>query len=370
MSNSLPWYAVRDQEKILSPALLVYPDRIMENISLMTEIAGGPELLRPHVKTHKMAEIIRMQMAKGIRKFKCATITEAALLGECKADSILLAMQPTLSQINIFFNLIEKFNSSNFSTLVDNRETLQAISGMAAARKIEIGIWMDINNGMNRTGIEPGYEAELLYRSFFTERWVRPMGWHVYDGHIRISDPAERARACETALEPVLRMRKNLEREGISVPVLITGGTPSFPVHAKNRTYDLSPGTTLLWDEGYGSRFPDLSFLHAAVLATRIISKPAKGFLCLDLGHKSVASEMPLPRVRFLGDHHFEQVSQSEEHLVVSCPNPEDYSIGQLLYAIPLHICPTVAKYPEADVVEDHEVTGQWQVAARDHYLK
>ena len=85
------WFLVTNSDQIDSPALLIYPERIRHNIEQMVRIAGDPKRLRPHVKTHKMAEIIRMQQEAGIDKFKCATLAEAELLARCKAKDVLVA---------------------------------------------------------------------------------------------------------------------------------------------------------------------------------------------------------------------------------------------------------------------------------------
>ena len=153
---------------------------------------------------------------------------------------------------------------------------------------------------------------------------------------------------------------------GIQVKSIAAGGTPTFPIHCKRNGVEVSPGTSLLWDHQYAMLFPDLNFIPAAVLITRLISKPKKGYLCFDLGHKSVASEMPLPRVKFMNTENFEQVGQSEEHLVVCTENTKKYKMGQAFYTIPMHICPTVTKYNEVMVVENGIVTGVWDVAARN----
>jgi D-serine deaminase-like pyridoxal phosphate-dependent protein len=132
---------------------------------------------------------------------------------------------------------------------------------------------------------------------------------------------------------------------------------------------ELSPGTTLLWDARYGQQFPEMPFLPAAALLSRVISKPAPQTLCLDLGHKAVAAEMEFPRVflpQFPGS---KQVGQSEEHLVLQFTEAKNVLIGTECYAVPMHICPTVIKYPEALVVTDGEVTARWQIAARDYHL-
>src|SRR5690606_26813329 len=115
----------------------------------------------------------------------------------------------------------------------------------------------------------------------------------------------------------------------------------SFPFHSKRPGVQASPGTVLLWDAGYGGLFPEMGFLSSAVLITRIISKPKKNILCLDLGHKSIAPEMGFPRVQFLGMEGIKQIGQSEEHLVLECDHWEDHRVGNICYALPVHICPT-----------------------------
>ncbi len=77
------WYEIKNIEEIDSPALVIYPDRILANIHEMIRVAGSPAKLQPHVKTYKMTEIVEMQMEQGIRKFKCATIAEARNARNC-----------------------------------------------------------------------------------------------------------------------------------------------------------------------------------------------------------------------------------------------------------------------------------------------
>ncbi|MEA1785526.1 D-TA family PLP-dependent enzyme [Arenibacter sp. GZD96] len=365
--ETLHWYTLNAPEHVISPSLLLYPDRIEQNIQTMISMAGGTAFLQPHVKTHKMAEIIQMQMAHGIFKFKCATIAEAQLLATCQAKEILLAMQPVGIHIDRLFTLIEKYPNATFSTLVDNTETMQQLASKAKAKNSRIGLWLDLNLGMNRTGIVPDAEAEALCVSLAQNPNINLLGLHAYDGHIRESDPDKRKTVCDDAFQKLLKLTKNIEEKGVQIPAIIAGGSPTFPIHAKRNGVTCSPGTTLMWDAGYGKNFSDLGMLPAAVLFTRVVSKPAPGLLCLDLGHKSVASEMPLPRVVVLGLENAKHLSQSEEHLVLETQEAHTYSIGHVFYAIPNHICPTVTKYKNAAVVHRGEITERWQVAARDH---
>lgn len=364
-----PWYALTDTSKVNSPSLLVYPERIEENIRSMVAISGSVTNLRPHIKTHKMAEIVQMQQRHGIQKFKCATIAEAELLGQCGARDILLAMQPVGANIGRFFSLMHAYSKSHFSTLVDNETTLSKIAQKAAEVNKIAPLYLDINTGMNRTGCIPNEQAASLYSSMENNPNIHAKGFHVYDGHIRNSDIQERTEVCNAAFQKVLDLKDAIKKNGIIVPDIIAGGSPSFPIHGKRTGVDASPGTTLLWDARYAELFPEMPFLHAAVLLIRIISKPAENILCFDLGHKSVAPEMDFPRVHIFGLENSKQIGQSEEHLVVETQRATAFEVGDVFYAIPVHICPTVAKYEEVLTVSDGAVTGSWKVAARNQKI-
>src|SRR5204863_4495440 len=123
---------------------------------------------------------------------------------------------------------------------------------------------------------------------------------HAYDGHIHDTNVAQRAAACDAAFAPVESLRQKLERAGLPVPRVVAGGTPTFPMHARRAHVECSPGTCVFWDAGYGKKLPDLEFLPSALVLTRVVSKPTPNCLCLDLGHKAIASEMPQPRLVFL----------------------------------------------------------------------
>lgn len=360
------WYRVANPKDMVTPALLVYPDRIVQNIKSMIAIAGDVTNLRPHIKTHKTAEIVQLQQRFGIQKFKCATIAEAELLGRCGAMDILLAMQPVGPNIDRFFKLMTEFPESNFSTIVDNQMLIREIAAKAQEEDKRVTLWLDINNGMNRTGVAPNEQAVECYRKICEDPDLIAGGLHVYDGHIHNKDLAEREKKCNADFNAVLDLKKALEKQGLPVPFMVVGGSPTFPIHARRKGVETSPGTTLLWDAGYADNYPDMNFLPAAVLVTRVVSKPNSNLVCFDLGHKHLASEMNFPRLRLLDREDCTQIGQSEEHLVVKCKNDKTYKVGDLAYAIPIHICPTVAKYNEVLTVVDGILGDTWKVAARN----
>jgi len=363
------WFKLENTDEIITPSLVVFPKRILHNIKLMIEIAGGTESLRPHIKTHKMSEIIKMQIDNGINKFKCATITEAELLAKSGAKDILLAIQPTGKNISRFISLIKIYPESIFSTIVDNEYSLNEINNRAIEEKISVSIWLDINNGMDRTGVEPNNEACGIFQKIASASNLNAKGLHVYDGHIRESNYSKRKQVCDNAFSHVLDLKKNIEKKGILIDKIVAGGTPTFPIHAKRENVEVSPGTSLLWDDRYGTAFEDLKFIHSAVLIGSIISKPSKDLICINLGHKSVASEMDFPRLSFLNLKNTEQIGHSEEHLVVKCNESDKYPVGMICYSIPSHICPTVPKFSKVLTVDEGEVIGEWKVSARDNMI-
>jgi D-serine deaminase-like pyridoxal phosphate-dependent protein len=151
---------------------------------------------------------------------------------------------------------------------------------------------------------------------------------------------------------------------------VVAGGTPTFPIHARNPDVECSPGTYVLWDFGYADLMPDLPFELAALLLTRVVSKPGGNRLCLDLGHKAVAAENPQPRVRFLNLPYARPVMHSEEHLVIETEFAERFKVGDCLYAVPKHICPTVALHDEAVVVDQGQAVDRWVISARGRRLE
>ncbi len=369
MDQSNDWYKVSNISEIDTPALLVYPERIRNNISTMIRIAGSPDKLRPHVKTYKMSEVVKMQMEAGIKKFKCATIAEAEMLGMAKAPDVLLAYQPVGPKIGRLFNLTRFYPKTRYSTLVDNLQVLDDLSSFFTKGRNLINVFVDIDSGNHRTGVNPS-GAFAIFEQAWNAQGLNPVGLHVYDGHIRYSNFMERKKQCDNEFIAVKELAEKI-REKFSIdPEIVAGGTPSFPIHAKRENVNCSPGTTLFWDWGYDQAFDDLNFEFAAIVATRVISKPGPGLLCLDLGHKSIASENPLNnRVTFLNLQNAELTGQSEEHLVVKVEDGDQFNIGDVFYGVPHHICPTTALFERVFVIEKSKYTKTWRVIARDRMI-
>lgn len=434
LSSTVPaadWFSITDIDQLDTPALVVYPERVAENIRQAVAMVGDPARLRPHVKTHKSPDVTRMELKAGIAQFKCATIAEAEMLAIEGAPDVLLAYQPIGPKVTRLADLIKKYPATQFSCLIDSRASAAAMAGVFEKAGLTVPVWLDLNVGMGRTGILPGPEAVQLYMESLRLKGITPVGLHAYDGHIRDADMTLRTRNCDEAFATVTALREAIidavstspdptgqtghagghtdDHTGataFTAPSIIAGGTPTFPIHSRRADVQCSPGTFVYWDKGYSDALREQPFISAALVVTRVISLIDDTHLCLDLGHKSIASENPLDRrVFFLNAPDLHPISQSEEHLVVEVrshpaqdhptnaataqpalnpsanahhpapANPtqahptHNYKVGDIFYGLPYHICPTVALYDRAITIEAGRTSGYWKNTARDRTI-
>jgi D-threonine aldolase len=369
-----PAYQLLDADELFTPAIVFYPELIRTNIAAVIAAAGVPARLRPHVKTHKTAEIVKLQLAAGVTKHKCATIAEAEMLAAAGVPDVLIAYPLVGPNIKRLVKLVERFPKTQFASLIDHPQQLAPLAKGMQAAGITLPVLIDLNVGMNRTGIAPGPDAIALYAKFGSTPGVRPGGFHGYDGHNNAEKREDRDAVARASVDRLLAMKADVMAMGLPVPRLICGGTPAFPSYAAMHDIpdlECSPGTYVLHDLGYGSKFADIvGVVPAAVLLTRVVSKPTANRVTFDLGNKSIAADPPLAkRVYLLDAPDYTIVTHSEEHLVIETSAPDRYEIGQVCYAIPSHICPSVALHREALVAEGNRVIGLWTITARDRVL-
>jgi D-serine deaminase-like pyridoxal phosphate-dependent protein len=366
-----PRYPLNDPSRLLSPSLLIYRAQLRRNLEAMIAMARGTERLRPHVKTHKMPAIVRMCESIGIHKHKCATIAEAEMIARAGGTDVLIGYPMLGPNIERLARLVRTYPGTQFRVLIDHPEPTRALAAGLEGLDTPFPVLIDLEVGMGRTGIDPGQPAEDLAALVAQLPNLVLDGLHAYDGHIHDTDRDARREAAAPGVERTLALRDRLQKRGIAAPRLVMGGTPTFPVHSELDApgVEVSPGTCTLHDIGYADSYPDLPFIPAAVLLTRVISQPRRGRLCLDLGHKAVAADPPGARLRVLGIPDATLGKQNEEHLVVDTPHAGQFPPGTPVLALPTHICPTCALHRRAYVIEDGQLVDEWEVAARDRSI-
>lgn len=367
-------YEIKDASEIFSPGLLIFRELLEHNLAEMVRVAGGPERLRPHCKTHKTREIIKMLIELGVTRHKCATIAEAEMLGDVGAEDVLLAYQMVGPNISRLVKLIDKFPRTRFACLVDHPIAVKQLSDAIISdnpdRSVEV--LLDLNSGMNRTGIQIGQNAIELYEMILSADGLKLGGLHWYDGQHRQSDVSERTGEVNAGWDRFIKFRDQLLLSGLPVPRIVTAGTGSFPILAQHGepNLELSPGTTTFHDDDMATRFPEMNFQPALGILTRVVSRNRANHLTLDVGHKSCAADQPFGhRLAFPSLTDAKEVIHSEEHLVIETSQADQFKLGDHLVAIPRHACPVAAVHQFASIISDGQLVDRWTIAARARVL-
>lgn len=363
---------LHDTDAIPTPALVVFPSLIQANIASIVELAGGPDRLRPHAKTHKTREITAMQLAAGVTKHKCATIAEAEMLADAGAPDVLLAYPAVGPNATRLVSLAKHFPKTTFSALVDSETGIEHLGHATTSAGLKLRFLVDVDVGQHRTGVVPE-RAVALYQKAVSAGLI-PNGLHAYDGHNNAESRIDRDATAQRSIDLVQGLQRQLIESGLPCPRIVAGGTPGFPSYAAMRhipDLECSPGTYVLHDHGYGTKFPDLTGIRpAAFVLTRVVSKPTPNRVTFDCGTKSIASDPPAgKRLIILDDPKLVPVGHNEEHYIVETDTPERWSIGDVALALPTHICPTVALHQYALTAENGRITGQWPIVARDRVI-
>jgi len=357
------WWEINSETLIDTPFLAVYEDRVRQNIEkLISYVKGDTQRLRPHIKTHKNAEILELFKIYNIKKIKCATISEAELAANQNIEDILLAYQPVGLKAERWISLLKKFPEIHFSTIVDNLKTASDLNEIAKRNNLVLSIYLDLNTGMNRTGFSISEDWTALIEEILKFKNLHLKGIHIYDGHIKGSleeRNLEASKAFDQIINQISTINYDLK--------IVAGGSNTFPFYAKQENVECSPGTFVFWDSNYQNHLPEQDFKPALVIVGTIISRPTKNTFCVDIGYKAVSSENPIDkRLVVLNDENLIPTAHSEEHLIVENRGENEYKIGDIIYAEPYHVCPTVALYDNLQIVnKKHQIYKQWPVGAR-----
>jgi D-serine deaminase-like pyridoxal phosphate-dependent protein len=358
------WFEIENIENLNTPSLVFFRQTIEQNIDeAIKSVKGDVSRLRPHIKTFKCGNILEIFKQKGIEKVKTATIEETLLAAELGIKDVLFAYQPNSQKALDFIAIIKKCQNTVFSTLLDNLSTASELNELAIKNKISIDYFIDINAGMNRTGFAIEADIEGFLNDLFKFSNLKFRGFHLYDGHLKGLDFEQRTASCLGNYEKL----KNIKLSNPSTFEIAAGGTNTFLFYAKNTDAICCPGTFVLWDDNYDIHLPELSFQQAAIVIGQVVSKPCPDLVCVDIGYKAISSENDINhRLRILNFPSLVPFSHSEEHLVLTNEELIDIPIGTIVYAQPYHICPTVALYNVANVVNEHGViTQQWNIKRR-----
>jgi D-serine deaminase-like pyridoxal phosphate-dependent protein len=375
MLQEFAWYdeyRITDADSVLTPALAIYPEAVTSNIKSTLRLLGGnPDRWRPHIKTAKLSFTLGMLLDRGVRHFKCATTLE--LLEACRGGAVdVLVAYPVMgANAARVRDIRQQFPRVSISVLAEHEQQLQQWQGT------DIGIFLDINPGMNRTGIDQSSGPRVVDLARAAKQaGLNFRGLHYYDGQFGAVAEPERTLAAHAGYAQLMELVHDLERAGVGVPEVVTAGTPAFPCSlayqpfgSRDFIHRISPGTIVYNDAtSLAQLSPDCGYAPAALVLTRVVSHPHSGIVTCDAGHKAVSADAGVPTCVVLGHPRLTPLSPSEEHLPLAInENAEAPKIGDLLYLIPRHVCPTVNNFDAGLIVRNGRIESVEKVSARGH---
>ncbi len=349
--------------KISTPALIVDYKTLQRNITYMARFAKENKVkLRPHVKTHKCPLIAHMQLQAGAQGICVAKVSEAEIFAASGIKDILIANEViSPEKIDRLLNL-NRYTTTMVA--VDSRKNIEDLNHLARKRDQILKVLIDLNVGLNRTGVQPGEPALALAQLISQASHLELEGLQAYEGHLTyIKDFAQKKERTKACMEMAVSTKQLLEENGIECKTISAGGSGTFMITGKYPGItEIQPGTYVFNDYHINSVVPDLEI--ALTILTTINNKPAKGIFTLDMGSKSISNDMGDPRFKGYGKK-IKVLALTEEHCQCTYPSKYDFNIGDKLEAIPAHVCPTVNLYDFLYVIQDDEIIGRWKIAAR-----
>ena len=371
MLNEFPWdhrYRVSGIDDVLTPALVVYPDFIASNIAQTLRLLGGDaDRWRVHIKTAKLGYTLHMLVERGVRNFKCATTLELLMACQSGATDVLVAYPLMGANARRVREIADDFQGIRISVLAENKEQARQWQGS------RVGLFLDINPGMNRTGVEQSDAKKVVgLARTIAEHGLEFRGLHYYDGQYGGMDERERTAAAHAGYHRLLQLVDELQRAGMGVPEVVTAGTPTFPCSLAYEGFRragfihrCSPGTVVYHDAtSLAELRREYGYMPAVLVVSRVVSRPHEGIVTCDAGHKSVSADAGVPTCLVVGHPELTPLGPSEEHLPMKAASagPE---VGEELYLLPRHVCPTVNNFDCALLVRDGQIEAVEKVSAR-----
>jgi len=349
----------RPRHELTTPALLLDLPVVRANIARMAARTRGPTRLRPHLKSHKSAELARMQIEAGAIGLTAATVWEAAAVVAAGLDDVLIANE-VVGEEKVR-RLAELARAARLTVAVDHVPSAEALSAAAGAAGTRIGVLVDVDVGLGRCGVRTEQEALALAERVAKLPGLQLRGVMGYEGHCALEpDRGKRAAAVRTAMARLVGVAGVLHSAGFPVEVVSAGGTGTFDLTGcYPGVTELQAGSYVFVDAARTGLVPDFA-VGLTVLAT-VVSRHGTTAV-LDCGKKTVGVDFAPPRI--VGE-----VAKlryvSEEHTVFDVNSDCRLEVGQRVELIPRY-CPTTINLHDAYyVVQDGVVIDVWPVLAR-----
>jgi D-serine deaminase-like pyridoxal phosphate-dependent protein len=349
----------RNRGELTTPALVLDLPAAKRNISRMADrIAELPAEIRPHIKVHKSPELSRLQVDAGAIGLSVATVWEAIVLVRSGLDHIFVVN--TVAGPAKLRALAELARDADVMVAVDDPIGVDALSEAARAAGSEVGVFIEVDTGMDRCGVDSPEEAVVVARLVTDAPGLRLVGITGYEGHCSLTpDHDERLAKEQTAMGYFVEVAERLELAGLPVPIRSAGGTATWDwTAAHDGITEIQAGTYAVMDNFHGRMVA--GFEHSLTVQATVISRRPDRVI-VDAGGKSMgAGDLasivghPLPAFRF-----------DEEHGIFDATGGSTLRVGDTVALVPGYSPSTVNWYDAYHVVQDDVVVDIWPVIPR-----
>jgi D-serine deaminase-like pyridoxal phosphate-dependent protein len=358
---------VRDLD---TPSVIVDMDVMGKNTVRMAEYCRAHNIgLRPHIKTHKIPQIARLQMENGAIGVTAAKLGEAELMADSGVEDILIAYPIIGAQKTT--RLAALAGRTRITVAVDSPEAITGISESAVRNGVNVGVLVELDVGMRRCGVEDESAAILLAQMIRTLPGLTFRGLMFYPGHL-LTCKDDRQIQRDRVIAKLQKARIAFEREGIPLAVISGGSTPTaYESHLFKGVTEIRPGMYPFNDCNLiGAGVTTVDDCALAVMVT-VVSTAVPGRVIIDGGSKTFSSDRLLTAdgvgfglVKEDPLAIFESMSEEHGHLDVS-RSARPYRIGERLRIIPNHVCATINMHDRIYGMRSGMVEVEWPVAAR-----
>lgn len=351
-----------------TPALVIDLDALDANIALMQSLADAAgKALRPHAKSHKSAEIARLQISAGAAGVCCQKVSEAELLVQGGVDDILVSNQ-VVGALKIG-RLARLARDCRVAVCVDDAGNLAQIGAAARRSGGVIEVLVELDVGMGRCGVGAEGVAALARQAAETEG-LSFGGLQAYNGRAQhIREHEARARAISESGAIVREALDHLSGVGLECPRVTGAGTGTFEFEAADDVWtELQCGSYVFMDADYARNLDSNGemtspFRHSLFVLAGVMSVAQAGRAVVDAGLKAMSMESGLPEVA--GNADLTYKGASDEHGTLSTGASNGPALGDKVRLIPGHCDPTVNLHDWFVCVRDGHVEDVWPVTAR-----
>jgi D-serine deaminase-like pyridoxal phosphate-dependent protein len=280
---------------LLTPALLVDLNAMDRNMQRMAAyFQGRSARLRPHFKAHQVLSLASRQVEAGAIGIACARIEHAEKLVDAGIRSVLIASE--IAGENAIRRLIELSRQAPVVVAADSERVVADMARLAGNHRSALNVLVDVNLGLNRCGVTPG-AASLALARMVLEKGLRLRGLMGYRGNLKLPAGIEKEQLVTSAMRALVATGGLLEREGIPVEMVSSGGTTDYStVGDYPGITEVQAGSYLLMDQ-WKTQFVE-DFTPALSILTTVLHRDDSGRVITDGGVKAMSGFRGLPKVK------------------------------------------------------------------------